>query len=211
MVPVRWALEAAFETNVHNLMRAARANRAIQLYSVRRPDQLVPCTSIRCSLSSWGRCQLGMSSAYPLPRTRVLAAPVVITAALISFPASLVTRAHPWHAVCHVWLRPPPPVLQYFDKAYASSNAEEASTYVGVHELCHLTSPTPCDVGQHRTCLAQKTAESYNLIKVMHAQFFHLMMLLLLRCRRCFAAHSCRMCWCSGWACCCCSGCSFLE
>ncbi len=62
-----------------------------------------------------------------------------------------------------------PPSLsraQYFDKAYQSSNAADASTYVGVHELCHLTSAEPCDVGQHRTCLAQKTCESYNLIKV---------------------------------------------
>lgn len=103
--------------------------------------------------------------------------------------------------------------LQYFDKAYASSNAEDASTYVGVHELCHLTSPTPCDVGQHRTCLAQKTAESYNLIKVLHAHFLHvlMLMLLLLRWRRCVAAPPCRMCSGSGWACCCCSGCSFLE
>ena len=40
--------------------------------------------------------------------------------------------------LCMVW--------QYFDKAYQSSNSEGYSTYVGVHELCHLTAYKPCDV-----------------------------------------------------------------
>ena len=36
---------------------------------------------------------------------------------------------------------------QYMDTAYQAANAEGHSIYVGVHELCHLTSKTPCEVG----------------------------------------------------------------
>jgi hypothetical protein len=54
----------------------------------------------------------------------------------------------------------------YVDKAYSSSVVANCSMYIGVHELCHLTSKVPCDIGKHFECTAQKTVEAYNAMKV---------------------------------------------
>ena len=60
-------------------------------------------------------------------------------------------------------------LFSYFEKMYNKSVKEHCSMYVGVHELCHIVSEKPCEAGQHLTCLARKTVEAYNLIKV-HAR-----------------------------------------
>jgi hypothetical protein len=54
----------------------------------------------------------------------------------------------------------------YFDKAYEGSVEGDVSMYVGVHELCHLTSKVPCGIGQHRECEAMKCMQAYNALKV---------------------------------------------
>ena len=57
-------------------------------------------------------------------------------------------------------------LYNYFDKAYEASVAEQCSTYIGVHELCHLTSVKACEAGAHKTCLAQQVVVAYNAVKV---------------------------------------------
>lgn len=39
------------------------------------------------------------------------------------------------------------------------------TAYMGVHELCMLTNPSPCQPGGHRTCLARKLVDTYQHVK----------------------------------------------
>ncbi len=137
----RWALEATFEKNMHSLMRAARKIKAVNLFQVRRRASLAPrhpaARPSRCRAPSRPlRCVracvcvrvcvlvcVGGHASPPSPHSLLLILRAVVT------PGSLFGPR------------------QYFDKAYQSSNAEGFSTYVGVHELCHLTSENPCEVG----------------------------------------------------------------
>ena len=57
-------------------------------------------------------------------------------------------------------------LYNYFERVYEESVGEEVSMFIGMHELCHLTSDKPCDAGNHLDCLARKTINAYDAIKV---------------------------------------------
>jgi hypothetical protein len=59
-------------------------------------------------------------------------------------------------------------MLQYFDKAYQAANAEGYSTFISVHEMCHLSSKSPCEVSQcnRRTTLWANTYAAEHLVIV---------------------------------------------
>jgi hypothetical protein len=62
-------------------------------------------------------------------------------------------------------------MLQYFDKAYQAANAEGYSTFISVHEMCHLSSKSPCEVSQcsWRTSLRADTnaAEHHVIVGIL--------------------------------------------
>ena len=90
----------------------------------------------------------------------------------------------------------------YLDQVYRETDA--ARTYIGVHELCYLTSEVPCSPGTHATseCLAHRTVESYHKIKVRVA-------VSVCVCVCGFVAVWLCGCGC-GCGCCCCCGCVWL-
>ncbi len=55
---------------------------------------------------------------------------------------------------------------KYFDRMYEEGLGDGVSLYVGVHEMCHLSSTNPCPAGSHLECLAQRVVAAYNAMKV---------------------------------------------
>jgi hypothetical protein len=56
-------------------------------------------------------------------------------------------------------------LFTYFERVY-ENEADTDHMFVGIHELCTLTSKRPCPPNTHNTCLAAEFIEAYNQLKV---------------------------------------------
>ena len=57
-------------------------------------------------------------------------------------------------------------LFKYFEQVY-ENEANTDHVFMGVHELCTLTTKRPCPSTSHNSCLAAELVESYNQFKVL--------------------------------------------